>query len=160
MCPTTLWRWRRRCDWVVERGNTFVTVTVYKDVHDHHEANNHQHKQNVLLMMQWWSSKNQFCKSKSNTQEFSWVFYQLKATHHLLKDVCVDCRSSPVCAPNADSSGQSCSDNFSDSSSHCENLSMFCEQHFPLNLELSLTERMSSMRKEVRGLTVSDISIQ
>ena len=69
-------------------------------------------------------------------------------------------RSSPFCTPNADFWEQSRADHFSDSSFHCEHLSIFGEQHLPFILVLSLLDRMSSMKKDVRGFAVSDISIQ
>lgn len=68
---------------------------------------------------------------------------------------CVHFRRSPVCSVN-----DSDSVSFSGSSSHWEHRSSSCERYFPSRLLLPFMDRMSSMRKEVRGLAPSDISIR
>lgn len=67
-------------------------------------------------------------------------------------------RSSPFGPLNAVTWGQSSWDGVSGSSVHGEHLSAGCEQRFPPIPEASPRDRMSSMKKEVRGLTVADIS--
>lgn len=57
-----------------------------------------------------------------------------------------------------DSWEKDCADIFSDSSSHCEHLSTFIEQHLSSSVALSFLDRMSSIRKDVRGLAGPDIS--
>lgn len=67
-------------------------------------------------------------------------------------------RSSPFGPLNAVTWGQCSWDGVSGSSVHGEHLSAGCEQRFPPIPEASPRDRMSSMKKEVRGLTVADIS--
>lgn len=68
-------------------------------------------------------------------------------------------RSSPFGPLNGVTWGQSSWDGVPGSSVHGEHLSVTCEQRFPPIPGASPRDRMSSMKKEVRGLTVSDISI-
>lgn len=66
--------------------------------------------------------------------------------------------SSPFGPLKAVTSGESSWDGVPGSSVHGEHLSVTCERRLPPIPEASPRDRMSSMKKEVRGLTVSDIS--